>query len=71
MKEFKSLLLSALLAIIFLPASFAQDQQFAGLKAEAVTAVDSMRKTIQEIVDSLFSFSELGFQEFETHSCEI
>ena len=39
MKEFKSLLLSALLAIIFLPASFAQDQQFAGLKAEAVTAV--------------------------------
>ena len=39
MKEFKSLLLSALLAIIFLPASFAQDQQFTGLKAEAVTAV--------------------------------
>lgn len=66
MKEFKSPMLSALLAISFFPASFAQDQEFTGLKAEAVTAVDSMTKTSQEIVDSLFSFSELGFQEFET-----
>ena len=66
MKEFKSPMLSALLAISFFPASLAQDQEFTGLKAEAVTAVDSMTKTSQEIVDSLFSFSELGFQEFET-----
>ena len=66
MKEFKSPMLSALLAISFFPASFAQDQEFTGLKAEAVTAVDAMTKTTQEIVDSLFSFSELGFQEFET-----
>ncbi len=66
MKEFKSPMLSALLAISFFPASLAQDQEFTGLKAEAVTAVDAMTKTTQEIVDSLFSFSELGFQEFET-----
>ena len=66
MKEFKSPMLSALLAKSFFPASFAQDQEFTGLKAEAVTAVDAMTKTTQEIVDSLFSFSELGFQEFET-----
>jgi aminobenzoyl-glutamate utilization protein B len=37
-----------------------------GLKAEAVARVDANAKLTQEIVDSLFSFSELGFQEFET-----
>ena len=37
-----------------------------GLKAEASTLVEANRKLTQEIVDSLFSFSELGFQEFET-----
>lgn len=37
-----------------------------GRKAEAVERVDEMTKLTQEIVDSLFSFSELGFQEFET-----
>jgi aminobenzoyl-glutamate utilization protein B len=37
-----------------------------GIKAEAAAAVDDLQKLSQEIVDSLFSFSELGFQEFET-----
>jgi aminobenzoyl-glutamate utilization protein B len=37
-----------------------------GLKAEAVALVDDNAKLTQEIIDSLFSFSELGFQEFET-----
>jgi len=37
-----------------------------GLKAEAAQKIDDMQKLTQEIVDSLFSFSELGFQEFET-----
>lgn len=36
------------------------------LKAEAAEKIDGMAKLTQEIVDSLFSFSELGFQEFET-----
>jgi aminobenzoyl-glutamate utilization protein B len=36
------------------------------LKAEAIGHVDSLAKLTQEINDSLFSFSELGFQEFET-----
>ena len=40
--------------------------QLTGLKAEAAANVDGMRKFTQEIVDSLFSFSELGFQEFES-----
>jgi len=37
-----------------------------GLKAEAAEQIDDMHKFTQEIVDSIFSFSELGFQEFET-----
>jgi aminobenzoyl-glutamate utilization protein B len=44
----------------------AAPKQLTGLKAEAANRVDGMRKLTQEIVDSLFSFSELGFQEFET-----
>jgi aminobenzoyl-glutamate utilization protein B len=36
------------------------------LKAEALTRVESRAKLIQEIIDHLFSFSELGMQEFET-----
>jgi len=39
---------------------------FTGLKAEAVDHVENNAKLVQEIIDSLFSFSELGFQEFET-----
>ena len=37
-----------------------------GLKAEAAALVESYSKLSQEINDSLFSFAELGFQEFET-----
>jgi len=37
-----------------------------GLQADAVARVDEMRKLTQEIVDSVFSFAELGFQEYET-----
>ena len=38
----------------------------AGLKAEAADLIDARAKLTQEIVDSLFSFSELAFQEFES-----
>jgi aminobenzoyl-glutamate utilization protein B len=37
-----------------------------GLKAHAVRGVESRAKLAQEINDSLFSFSELGFHEVET-----
>jgi aminobenzoyl-glutamate utilization protein B len=36
------------------------------LKKEAVAAVDARRTLTQQVVDSIFSFSELGFQELET-----
>jgi aminobenzoyl-glutamate utilization protein B len=35
-------------------------------KREAVAEIDKSQKLIQEMVDSIFSFAELGFQEYET-----
>jgi aminobenzoyl-glutamate utilization protein B len=37
-----------------------------GLKKEALASVASKEKSVQEMVDMIFSFGELGFQEFET-----
>ena len=36
------------------------------LKAEAAREIDARAKLIQEMVDQVFSYGELGFQEFET-----
>src|SRR6266852_3323648 len=38
----------------------------AGLKADLAGQIDGMKKQAQVMVDSIFSFGELGFQEFET-----
>src|SRR3712207_6255876 len=42
------------------------DARIASLKREAIQRVDGMQKLTQEIVDMVFSFGELGFQEVET-----
>jgi len=42
------------------------DPRLAKLKTEALQMVESRAKQVQEIVDMLFSFQELGFQEFES-----
>lgn len=44
----------------------AQSSQLTELKREAASEVDKLHKLTQEMVDSIFSFSELGFQEYET-----
>jgi aminobenzoyl-glutamate utilization protein B len=44
-----------------------QDPRLEKLKEEAVAEVQARAVLAQQIVDSLFSFGELGFQEFETH----
>jgi len=49
-----------------LPQSGSDTAQLDRLKSQAIAAVDASQKQTQEIVDSLFSFSELAFQEFET-----
>ena len=56
----------AISLMLFASLTLAQNSNFTGMKADAVTAIDDNSKLVQEIVDSLFSFSELGFQEFET-----
>ncbi|MBI71311.1 MAG: amidohydrolase [Gemmatimonadetes bacterium] len=42
------------------------DPRLEDLKNEALTLVQGRAKQVQEIVDHLFSFGELGMQEFET-----
>lgn len=72
----KKLLLSGVCALSLMAgaagSSIAADghdgHEFTGLKAEAVAGVEKRSKLVQEIVDQLFSYSELGFQEFETRA---
>lgn len=69
MLKIKPVFFACILGLSVNHLTFAQTSNgFTGLKAEAVESVDSMAKLTQEIVDSLFSFSELGFQEFETQA---
>ena len=44
----------------------AVDARLEALKKEAAEKVEGRAKLVQEMVDSVFSFGELGFQEFET-----
>lgn len=57
-----------LLAVAPLAPAAAQtpDPRLEKLKAEAITMVDADAKRVQEIVDMLFSYSELGFEEVDT-----
>lgn len=43
-----------------------QPVQLEALKKEAVAETDKLQTLTQQMVDEIFSFSELGFQEFET-----
>src|SRR5579864_1930091 len=50
--------------------AFAQNrvspEKAAGMKADLMGQIDAMKKPVQVMVDSVFSFGELGFQEVET-----
>ena len=56
----------ALLAVLSPHAAEAQDTRLEAFKAEALRGVEARAELVQEIVDMLFSFGELGMQEFET-----
>src|SRR3989475_9464663 len=60
--------IAGLVSVLFLPALlFAQQStELPALKQEAVTEVDRLQTFTQQMVDQIFSYSELGFQEFET-----
>jgi len=47
-------------------ASSPESAKLAAYKSEAAASIDGMYDLAQQMVDSVFSFSELGFQEFET-----
>ena len=64
--------LSALLAVLLLAAyvlpapAGAQSRRLRQLLDEVTAEVEANRKLTQVMVDKIFSFSELGFQEVET-----
>jgi aminobenzoyl-glutamate utilization protein B len=66
----RALPLTVALASALVPSAvFAQaDPRLEALKEEALEGVQERAKMVQEIVDMLFSFGELGFQEFETQT---
>src|SRR5256884_4305546 len=60
----------ALYLLLLATAAFAQTkvspEKEAAMKADLAGQIDGMKKQAQVMVDSVFSFGELGFQEFET-----
>src|SRR5580692_8653768 len=54
-------------AVLLVPGGlFAQQAQLPALRQEATAEVDKLQTLTQQMVDEIFSFSELGFQEYET-----
>jgi aminobenzoyl-glutamate utilization protein B len=63
----KRLLIASVIAVLTSASTIAQGPaRLPEYKKEAVKGVDEMAKLAQEMVDSVFSFGELGFQEVET-----
>jgi len=64
-RTFRSLVF---LGALFLPGVLAAQQgpPLPALKEKAAAEVDKLQTFTQQMVDQIFSFSELGFQEFET-----
>jgi aminobenzoyl-glutamate utilization protein B len=58
--------LSAGLLILVASGSASAQASLDSLKAEATAAVDARATLVQRVVDQLFSYGELGFQEIET-----
>src|SRR5882762_9410597 len=60
--------IAGLVSVLILPdLLFAQQStELPALKQDAVTEVDRLQTFTQQMVDQIFSYSELGFQEVET-----
>ncbi|SNR42828.1 aminobenzoyl-glutamate utilization protein B [Maribacter sedimenticola] len=69
MKE-KTILLAAICSLSMMSSAIAQkkrsNKQIEKLKAEVASIVEDNKKQSQVMVDKIFSFSELGFQEVES-----
>jgi len=57
---------AAVLVAIAVPSSAQDADRIESLKREAAAAVDARAKFTQQMVDQIFSYGELGFQEYET-----
>ena len=68
MRPFRPLLRAAAVLLVAIPASAqtSADPRLERLKTEALAKVDQRAKLVQEIIDQVFSYGELGMQEFET-----
>src|SRR6202161_2877912 len=64
MKKFATVLLLG--AACALGQTKLSPEKEAAMKADLTGQIDAMKKQAQVMVDSVFSFGELGFQEFET-----
>ena len=62
----KTVVLMALGALALLGQPNVTPEKEAAMKADLAGQIDGMKKQAQVMVDSVFSFGELGFQEFET-----
>ncbi|WP_166425486.1 amidohydrolase [Paraglaciecola sp. 20A4] len=63
--QFSAMFLSMSMAFETSATTFTPEQR-ADAKAQVVAAVDKQKKLAQVMNDTIFSFGELGFQEFET-----
>jgi aminobenzoyl-glutamate utilization protein B len=66
MKSSRQIIRAASLLIVVAAPIRAQDARLERLKTEAIAKVDARAKLVQEIIDQVFSYGELGMQEFET-----
>src|SRR6266581_6814355 len=62
----KMFLLLLLVAGLTLGQEKVSPEKEASLRADVAAQIDAMKKQAQVMVDTVFSFGELGFQEFET-----
>ena len=62
----KTIVVMALGALALLGQPKVAAEKEAAMKADLAGQIDAMKKQAQVMVDSVFSFGELGFQEFET-----
>jgi aminobenzoyl-glutamate utilization protein B len=62
----KTVVLMALGALALLGQPKITPEKEAAMKADLAGQIDAMKKQAQVMVDSVFSFGELGFQEIET-----
>jgi len=62
----KTLIACMLSSVCIFAQARVSPEKEAALKADMAGQIDSMKKQAQVMVDSVFSFAELGFQEFET-----